>query len=102
MNIQPVKSFKTSDSRIFEDKGEAIKHEYSVSLRGLIQRNSGNRISDSYTAAQIAEILVKNVDELIKIQSTFKHEMAMYKRYLPKTPQAPVKTKLEMLVASKN
>jgi hypothetical protein len=100
MNIQTVKAVKTSDNRIFEDKGEAIAHEFSISLRGLIQRNAGNRISDTYTAAQISEILTKNMAEFEKIHSNFKHEMAMFKRYAPK-PLEP-KTKLELLVAAKS
>lgn len=63
MSIQAVKSFQTSDKKLHPNRVEALKHEYGIELRGLIQSGVSNP-SGHYTIDQLVNLL-KNQGNLI-------------------------------------
>ena len=55
--LEQVKSFKTSDGRLFDNKVQALSNEFQLELRGKIQekiRGTGNMISIQDAAAIIS------------------------------------------------
>lgn len=76
--MKQVKSFQTSDSKLFTDKVAALKHEFGLEIRGLIQTgNNFPQNKDCYTASQIADILVKNAPEVTKIIGKYRSQITV-------------------------
>ena len=69
--MQTVKTFKTSDGELHEDKVEALQHEFSIELRGLVQsRHSPHKTS--FSPSEIASFLSKNHSDVQKVISKYK------------------------------
>lgn len=63
--ITQTKSFKTSDNQLFQDKIEALTHEFKIEIRGILQGNSLSR-ADNFTSTQVADLIVKNSNQFTK------------------------------------
>ncbi len=73
MNIEQVPSYKTSDGVLHSSKHDAIKHEYRLELRGLIQAGSQTSLNknDNFTATQVAALIANNSILMVKVMQKF-------------------------------
>ncbi len=72
--MQIVKSYKTSDGKIFEEKGEAENHEFFLNMRGILQ--SATTPGTTPTINDMVAGLVKNQEKLSALLSKRKREIA--------------------------
>ena len=72
--MKSVKSFQTSDNRLFTDKVAALTHEFNLEIRGIIQTNI-NLKGDNYTAAQLATAIVHNSSDFTKIIGKYRSQI---------------------------
>ena len=66
--IKSVRSLQTSDGKIFspEQKEDALKHEFMLSMRGLIHTAiGGTRAGGNVSTTEMASVLVSRADEFI-------------------------------------
>lgn len=75
--MQRVTSFQTSDKQLFQDKGEAMLHEFKLEVKGFIQSNNLiNRSANSLTMDEVATIIAKNFDPFYEKLKKFNQKMA--------------------------
>lgn len=58
-----VKSFKTADNRLFENRLDATNHEFSLQIRGFLQSKNNLGNTGAMTPTQVAETISKNLAE---------------------------------------
>ena len=72
--IKSVPSFRTSDGMLHANRYEALKHEYSLELKGLIQAVEKN-VEGHYTIGQVANILAKNSSLIIERMKYYNNQI---------------------------
>jgi hypothetical protein len=72
--MKEVKAYQTSDGRTFTDKLQAIRNEFNLELRGLLQ--SKNPKVAAYSCPEISQLLVQNAREFTAITSKYQRLIA--------------------------
>ena len=71
--MQQVKSFKTKDGRLFDDRIQAENHELMLNIRGFLQ-SSGK--GGNLTATDVAVFLSQHQNPLYDILGKYRRTMA--------------------------
>jgi len=62
--------YKTSDGKLHEDRLDALKHEFSLDVRGLIHRSmDSTRAGANLSTLELSQIIVKNCEKFAEIIS---------------------------------
>ena len=79
--ITQIKSFKTIDGRVFTDRKEAVKHDFKLQFRGLVQSKMlASQKSASYTLIEIADAIIESNGEFINLFKRFNMAMGQLNR----------------------
>ena len=65
--ITQVKSFQTSDGKVFTDRGDAVKHDFKLEFRGLIQSKIPGQKSASYSLVEVGEAILAANGEFVSL-----------------------------------
>lgn len=72
--LQQVKTYRTSDQTLHEDKGKALKHECNLEIRGFIRGAllEKSRRNETLTIPEISELLVEKGDGISSIVNKYR------------------------------
>ena len=74
--MKQVKSYKTNDGRLFDDRVQAENHELMINIRGFLQ-SSGK--GGSLSATDVATFLAQKQDKVYDIIGKYRRTMASIK-----------------------
>lgn len=74
--IKEVKVFQTEDGKKFNEKGDAVAHEFALQLRGVIQSHTR---AMSFSPLECAAIIAEEQDKIFTLLTKFRKEIKKYK-----------------------
>lgn len=79
--MKEVKSYQTTDMQLFTNRGEAMKHELTLTIRGLIQNSTVNfSPTNSITVTQASKAVVDNLDKINAVLTKYNVAVSRMKR----------------------
>lgn len=77
--LQQVRSYKTSDGKLFDNRAEALVHNAMLDIRGIVQGNGLGKISQM-TPTDVAQFVIKYGTEIKDIITKMNDSIRRMKR----------------------
>lgn len=74
MALKQVRSYETSDGKLFTGRGDALTHQLAVDVRGLIQSNTLGKIQ-TITPTDVSQFVARHAQELHILLGKYKESM---------------------------
>ena len=79
MTLTTVQTYKATDGELFEDRGEALKHQLAVDLQGIINRATADRKLGGGTFSP-AKVFAHEADEVYEKLLSYRRKMQAYNK----------------------